>query len=72
MEGICPVSYLFFTCEKTSQLLKVIMLMKTVMVLLRSFQSREQQVVQPSMADSRVGRTKVVFECHRQTQPHAF
>ena len=72
MEGICPATYLFFTREKTSQLLKVIMLMKTVMVRLRSFQSRKQQVVQPSMADPRVGRSKVVFECHRQTQPHAF
>lgn len=62
MEGICPASYLFFTCEKRSQLLKVIMLMKTVMVLLRSFQSRKQQVVQPSMTDPGVGRSKVVFE----------
>lgn len=66
MEGICPASYLFFTCEQTSQLLKVIMLMRTVMVLLRSFQSRNQQVVQLSMADPGVGRSKVVFEVWSQ------
>ena len=58
--------YLFFTCEQTSQLLKVIMLMRTVMVLLRSFQSRNQQVVQLSMADPGVGRSKVVFEVWSQ------
>lgn len=58
MEGIRPASYLFFTCEKRSQLFKVIMLMKTVMVLLRSFQSRKQQVVQPSLADPGMERSK--------------
>lgn len=38
------------------------MLIKIVMTLPRSFQSREQQVVQPSLADPGVGRSKVVFE----------
>lgn len=34
--------------------------MKTVMFLLRSFQSRKQQVVQPSMANPGVERSKGV------------